>query len=79
MSAPFRVLLEVARARSHGSLHNLTVVQGPDGLVQVVYSNFVNEGKKRNHARFYGVWVWSGDPKSAPWDGGSFLRQTDHL
>jgi predicted neuraminidase len=41
----------------HGSYHYPAVIAGQDGLLHVVYSYFVPEGKSMKHAEFNVAWV----------------------
>lgn len=47
-----------------GSYHYPAVIQTRDGLIHVVYSYFVAEGKSMKHAAFNEAWVEAGDAAS---------------
>jgi predicted neuraminidase len=47
---------------NQGSFHYPAVIQGRDGLVHVVYSYFVADGKSMKHAQFPESWAQQPDP-----------------
>jgi hypothetical protein len=49
--------------QNEGEFHYPAVIQGRDGMIHVVYSYFVSEGKSMKHAVFNETWVRNVDKK----------------
>jgi len=49
--------------QNEGEFHYPAIIQGRDGMLHVIYSYFVTEGKSMKHVAFDEAWVRDGDEK----------------